>query len=80
MVGRGRNILERALGKGAWQEHIDAMRAEAKRWKMLTDVEQSAEDLAEGLGMPYEEAYRICKEEDMRRKERMHRKNLRPEN
>ena len=43
MVGRGRNILERALGKGAWQEHIDAMRAEAKRWKMLTDVEQSAE-------------------------------------
>jgi hypothetical protein len=80
MVSRGRNILERALGKGGWQEHIDAMRTEAKRWKMLTDVEQSAEDMAEGLGMPYEEAHRIYEEEHKRFEERMRPKNLKPEN
>ena len=80
MVSRGRNILERALGKGGWQEHIDAMRTEAKRWKMLTDVEQCAEDWANIPGMPYEEAYRICEEDHKQDKERMRSKSMEPEN
>ena len=80
MVSRGRNILERALGKDGWRKRIDTMRTEAKRWNALTDLEQCAEDLAEGLGMPYEEAQRICEEEDKRRKKQMRHKNSEPEN
>jgi hypothetical protein len=80
MVVRGRNILDRTLGKDGWRKHIEAMRTEAKRWNALSDLEQCAEDLAEGLGMPYEEAQRICIEEDKRREERMRRENTKPEN
>jgi hypothetical protein len=79
MVNRGRNILERTLGKDGWRKHIDAMRTEAKRWNALTDLEQCAESTAVSLGMPYEEARRICEAEDKRRKERMQRKNSEPE-
>ena len=68
MVSRGRNILERALGKEGWQRHIDTMRAEAKRWNELSNLEQCAEDTARVLRMPYEEAKRICEEEDKLRK------------
>ena len=80
MVSRGQSILERALGKDGWRKHIEAMRTEAERWNALSDLEQCAEDLAEGLGMPYEEARRICIEEDKRREERMRPKNTEPEN
>jgi hypothetical protein len=80
MVSRGRSILERSLGKDGWRKHIEAMRTEAERWNALSDLEQCAEDLAEGLGMPYEEAQRICIEEDKRREERMRRENTEPEN
>jgi hypothetical protein len=64
MVSRGRNILERALGKEGWRKHIDTMRAEARRWNGLSNLEQCAESMAEVMGMPYEEAKRICEEED----------------
>jgi hypothetical protein len=64
MVKRGRSILERVLGKRGWQKQIEAMRAEAERWNSLTDVEKDAEDTAEALGMPYEEALRSAREDD----------------
>ncbi len=70
MVKRGRRLLERVLGKEGWQEQIEAMRAEAKRWNSLTDVEKDAETMAELLGMPYEEALRIAKVDDADTKRR----------
>jgi hypothetical protein len=44
------------------------MRTEAKRWNGLSNLEQCAESMAEVMGMPYEEAKRICEEEDKQRK------------
>jgi hypothetical protein len=70
MVNRGRSLLERTLGKEGWQDHIEAMKAEAKRWKALGEIEQSAEGMSESLGIPYEEALRIEKEQAGRRQER----------
>lgn len=66
MVMRGRSILERALGKEGWREHIESMRAEAKRWSSLSEVEQEAESMVEFLEYPYEEALRIAKERHVR--------------
>jgi hypothetical protein len=66
MVNRGRSLLERTLGKEGWQDHIEAMKAEAKRWKALGEIEQSAEGMSEHLGIPYEEALRIEKEDAAR--------------
>jgi hypothetical protein len=70
MVKRGRSLLEGALGKEGWQEHIEAMKAEAKRWKALDEIEQSAESTSVHLGIPYEEALRIEKKETARMRER----------
>jgi hypothetical protein len=70
MVNRGRSLLERTLGKEGWQDHIEAMKAEAKRWKALSEIEQIAEGVSESLGIPYEEALRSEKEEAGRRQER----------
>jgi len=58
------------LGKEGWQEHIEAMKAEAKRWKALDEIEQSAESTSVHLGIPYEEALRIEKKEAARMRER----------
>lgn len=63
MVLRGRSILERTLGKEGWREHIEAMRAEAKRWSSLSEVEEAAEGMVESLEYPYEEALRIAEEQ-----------------
>jgi hypothetical protein len=66
MVKRGRAILERALGKEGWQQHIKAMKAEGARWKALSEVEQEAESISEHLGIPYEEALRGAKDDAAR--------------
>ena len=58
------STLQPAVGKEGWRKHIDTMRAEAKRWNGLSNLEQCAESMAEVMGMPYEEAKRICEEED----------------
>jgi hypothetical protein len=70
MVNRGRAILERALGKEGWQQHIKTMKAEAKRWNALSEVEQEAESVSEHLRIPYEEALRSAKEDAARRQTR----------
>jgi len=70
MVGRGRKILERALGAEGWQEHTEAMKAEAERWRALSEAEQEAEDSVEHLGLPYEEALRRAEEEVAKRRQR----------
>jgi hypothetical protein len=65
MVRRGRLILERTLGKEGWQRQIQDMKAEAERWRSLSDVEQNAEGMAEYLEIPYAEALRRAEEEDL---------------
>jgi len=79
MVKRGRRLLERALGKEGWQSHIGTMKAEAKRRHALSQVERDAEDTAESLGIPYEEALQRAQEEQARIEELRNSKN-RPEN
>jgi hypothetical protein len=69
MVNRGRSLLVRALGKEGWQQHIEATRAEARRWESLSEAEQAAEDVVEALGIPYEEALRSEKKEAARMRE-----------
>jgi hypothetical protein len=64
MANRGRSLLERALGKEGWQQHIEAMRTEARRWEALSEAEQEAEAMVETLGIPYEEALRSSREEE----------------
>jgi hypothetical protein len=66
MVSRGRKIIFLAIGKDGWRRQIEDMRAEAKRWNSLSDVEQEAEGFVEYLGLPYEEALRIAEEENSR--------------
>jgi hypothetical protein len=64
MVARGREILERALGKEGWLRQAEAMRIEAERWLSLTDAEREAELEVDALGVPYEEALRRAREEE----------------
>jgi hypothetical protein len=68
MVKRGRSMLECALGKEGWQEHIGRMKAEDKRRRSLSPVERDTEDTAESLGIPYEEALRRIEEYEARRR------------
>lgn len=55
MVGRGRTVLETALGEEGWQRQAEAMKAEAARWHSISSPEQEAEIESEILGVPYEE-------------------------
>jgi hypothetical protein len=59
MVIRGRKILVLALGEDGWRRHIEAIKAEAKRWNSLSVVEQDVEDWVE-YGLPYEVALRMA--------------------
>ena len=58
MVRRGRRILEQALVVEGWRTQVEAMRAEAHRWRSLNEEEQEVEMEAEALGVPYEEPCR----------------------
>ena len=63
MVGRGRMVLEAALGEEGWRRQAEAMRVEAARWRSISAAEQEAEIESEILGVPYEETpWRIEKE------------------
>jgi hypothetical protein len=68
MVIRGRKILVLAIGEDGWREHIEAMRAEAKRWNSLDEVNQEVEDWVE-YGLPHEEALRMATRRHERRKD-----------
>ncbi len=58
MVRRGRAILVRALGEEGWRRQAEAMRAEAARWRSLSEAQREAEMEAESFGAPYEEPFR----------------------
>jgi hypothetical protein len=66
MVNRGRKILVLALGEDGWRRHIEAMKAEAKRWNSLSDLEQDVEGWIEH-GLRYEEALRMATDAHERR-------------
>jgi hypothetical protein len=68
MVIRGRKILVLAIGEDGWREHIEAMRAEAKRWDSLDEVNQEVEGWVE-YGLPHEEALRMATRRHERRKD-----------
>lgn len=59
MVSRGRRLLVLAIGEDGWRRHIEAMKAEAKRWNSLSEMEQEVEGWIE-YGLPYEEALRMA--------------------
>lgn len=63
MVGRGRAVLETALGEEGWQRHIEVMKAEAVRRRSISVTEQEAEIESEILSVPYEEALQRLEEE-----------------
>jgi len=50
-VKRGRQILERALGKDEWSRQVETMKAEAAWWKSLSNKEKLRETLAEEFGI-----------------------------
>lgn len=70
MVGRGRDILKRALGEEGWWSQVEAMRAEAERWLSLSGTQREAEAQAEALGIPYEEALKRSRKDEARARER----------
>jgi hypothetical protein len=63
MVKRGRHILEKALGKEGWRAQAGVMRAEAARWRSLSEEERRVEHVAEIFFMTTEEARRFVNEE-----------------
>jgi hypothetical protein len=50
-VRRGREILEKALGKDEWPKQVETMKAEAAWWKSLRNKEKLRETLAEEFGI-----------------------------
>jgi hypothetical protein len=59
MVSRGRRFLVLAIGEEGWRAHIEAMKAEAKRWNSLSDFDAEVEGWVE-YGLPHEEAVRMA--------------------
>jgi hypothetical protein len=51
-VKRGREILEKALGRDEWSKQVETMKAEAARWNSLSDKEKLRETLAGEYGIP----------------------------
>jgi len=47
---RGRRILEEALGKKGFKEHVEASVAEIRRWQSLSDEERLIERMADMIG------------------------------
>ncbi len=60
MVGRGRKVLERALGEKGWQRQAEVMRSEAARWHSLDETQRQAE--LEIAALEYRNALRHAQE------------------
>jgi hypothetical protein len=54
MVRHGRKVLEEALGKECWRVQVDAMRAEAMRWRSIGAIRRDAEVEAETFNISRE--------------------------
>jgi hypothetical protein len=67
MVRCGREILKRALGEEGWWRQVEAMKAEAERWRSMSEMEREAELEAEALNISFEQALRRIEEERDRR-------------
>lgn len=53
MAYRGKRILERVFGKVGWEEKVAAMKAEAERWRSLSEGQKMVERVrAIGAGFP----------------------------
>jgi hypothetical protein len=51
-VKRGREILEKTLGRDGWSKRAETMKAQAAWWNSLSDKEKLRETLAEEYGIP----------------------------
>jgi hypothetical protein len=58
MVERGRNLLEKALGKTGWQEQIDVMKADGEWFRNLNAAQRAIYSLLDRDNMTDEEARR----------------------
>jgi hypothetical protein len=63
----GRLLLDQALREGSWQSKAEEMKAEAERYKSLSDDEKWIEALAENTGMTIEGAKRLLPYRSRRR-------------
>ncbi len=61
MIERGRKMLEEALTKDGWQKQIDAMKADAARYRELSPKEKALRTMVDN-GVPVEEARRRLEE------------------
>ncbi|MEW6635871.1 MAG: hypothetical protein AB1425_03560 [Actinomycetota bacterium] len=66
MVGRGRKVMEQALGAEGWRTHTEAMKAKSVFWLATSEIEREAELEAEALGISPEEALKRLTEEERR--------------
>ena len=55
IVGRGRKILEAALGEEGWRVQVETMKSEAARWRSMDAARRHAEIELEILGFPHEQ-------------------------
>jgi hypothetical protein len=58
-VKRGLDFLQNLLGQDGWREQRDGMKAEAERYKALSEEEQIVERLAQDFGLSKEEALEL---------------------
>jgi len=55
LIESGRGHLDEVLrGEGGWQKHADNMKAEAERYRSLSNEEKEIEALAESIGWTVE--------------------------
>jgi hypothetical protein len=58
-VERGLNLLKQLFGQDGWREQRASMKAEAERYKALSEEEQIVERLAQDFGLSKEEALEL---------------------
>jgi hypothetical protein len=56
MIERGQSFLMRMFGDDGWQERLSSMKAEAARYRALSEEEQIIEDMADSRRISKEEA------------------------
>lgn len=56
LVNDGRTLLDKVFGWGGWRRKAEEMKAEASRYKALSEEEKEIEALAEKMQLPLEEA------------------------
>ena len=59
LVRDGRRLLDNVLPGIGWRKHAEDMKADAKRYRVLSDEDKEIETLVENTGWPIERARRF---------------------